>query len=57
MVEVRRETSKILLSVEDDGHGFDSRRIRDLGLVGMEERVHTILAARSVPSRPAKAQP
>ncbi len=54
MVEVRQETSKILLSVEDDGHGFDSRRIRGLGLVGMEERVHHLGGALSVRSRPGK---
>ncbi len=54
MVEVRQETSKILLSVEDDGHGFDSRRIRGLGLVGMQERVHHLGGALSVSSRPGK---
>ncbi len=54
MVEVRQETSKILLSVEDDGHGFDTRRIRGLGLVGMEERVHHLGGALSVSSRPGK---
>jgi len=54
MVEVRQETSKILLSVEDDGHGFDARRIRGLGLVGMQERVHHLGGALSVRSHPGK---
>ena len=54
MVEVRQETSKILLSVEDDGHGFDVRRVRGLGLVGMEERVHHLGGALSVRSLPGK---
>jgi len=54
MVEVRQETSKILLSVEDDGHGFDTRRIRGLGLVGMEERVHHLGGALSVRSQPGQ---
>jgi signal transduction histidine kinase len=54
MVEVRQETSKILLSVEDDGHGFDTRRVRGLGLVGMEERVHHLGGALSVKSHPGK---
>lgn len=54
MVEVRQETSKILLSVEDDGHGFDVRRIRGLGLVGMEERVHHLGGALSVRSHLGK---
>ncbi|HTS76459.1 MAG TPA: sensor histidine kinase [Bryobacteraceae bacterium] len=38
-VVVRQEPSRILLTVEDDGRGFDARRVRGLGLVGMEERV------------------
>ena len=54
MVEVRQETSKILLSVEDDGHGFDVRRVRGLGLVGMEERVHHLGGALKVSSRPGQ---
>ena len=51
-VEVRQEPSQILLSVEDDGHGFDARRVRGLGLVGMEERVHHLGGALRVHSRP-----
>jgi signal transduction histidine kinase len=38
-VVVRQEDARIVLSVEDDGRGFDPRRVRGLGLVGMEERV------------------
>jgi signal transduction histidine kinase len=38
-VVVRQERARIVLSVEDDGHGFDAYRVRGLGLVGMEERV------------------
>ena len=52
MVEVRQETSKIVLSVEDDGRGFDARRMRGLGLVGMEERVRHLGGAFQVRSRP-----
>jgi two-component system sensor histidine kinase UhpB len=44
--------SKILLSVEDDGRGFDARRVRGLGLVGMEERVNHLGGAFEVQSRP-----
>lgn len=51
-VVVRQEPSKIILSVEDDGHGFDARRVRGLGLVGMEERVHHLGGAFEVESRP-----
>jgi signal transduction histidine kinase len=51
-VEVRQEPSKILLSVEDDGRGFDARRVRGLGLVGMEERVHHLGGVFRVNSNP-----
>ena len=33
-------TSEIELVVQDDGTGFDAQRVRGLGLLGMEERVH-----------------
>jgi len=38
-VTVHQEASNLLLTVQDDGHGFDSHRARGLGLLGMEERV------------------
>jgi signal transduction histidine kinase len=52
MVQVRQQPSQIVLSVEDDGRGFDARRVRGLGLVGMEERVHHLGGALRVHSRP-----
>jgi signal transduction histidine kinase len=52
MVEVRQQPSQIVLTVEDDGRGFDARRVRGLGLVGMEERVHHLGGALRVKSRP-----
>jgi signal transduction histidine kinase len=51
-VVVKQEASRILLSVEDDGHGFDAGRVRGLGLVGMEERVNHLGGAFEVASRP-----
>ncbi|HML17913.1 MAG TPA: sensor histidine kinase [Bryobacteraceae bacterium] len=51
-VVVKQEPRKILLSVEDDGRGFDARRVRGLGLVGMEERVHHLGGAFEIASRP-----
>ena len=51
-VIVRQEAHRILLSVEDDGHGFDAGRVRGLGLVGMEERVTHLGGAFEVKSRP-----
>jgi signal transduction histidine kinase len=50
-VVVWQERSKILLSVEDDGLGFDAGRVRGLGLVGMEERVHHLGGEFSIHSR------
>lgn len=38
-VVVQQEPRRLLLSIQDDGHGFDVRRSRGLGLLGMEERV------------------
>jgi signal transduction histidine kinase len=51
-VVVRQEDSRIVLSVEDDGRGFDARRVRGLGLVGMEERVRHLGGAFHVQSAP-----
>jgi signal transduction histidine kinase len=51
-VVVRQEEFRIVLSVEDDGRGFDARRVRGLGLVGMEERVRHLGGAFNVRSAP-----
>jgi signal transduction histidine kinase len=51
-VIVRQEPFKILLSVEDDGSGFDAGRVRGLGLVGMQERVHHLGGAFEIDSTP-----
>lgn len=51
-VAVEQEERRIILSVEDDGSGFDARRVRGLGLVGMEERVTHLGGRFSVRSEP-----
>jgi signal transduction histidine kinase len=51
-VVVKQERQKIVLTVEDDGAGFDARRVRGLGLVGMEERVNHLGGAFEITSHP-----
>jgi two-component system NarL family sensor kinase len=51
-VDVRRKDSSVFLSVEDDGQGFDARRVRGLGLAGMAERVHHLGGVFHIHSRP-----
>jgi len=51
-VVVKQEPSRIILTVEDDGAGFDARRTRGLGLVGMEERVNHLGGVFEIRSNP-----
>jgi signal transduction histidine kinase len=53
-VEVRRETAGILLSVLDDGSGFDTGRVHGLGLRGMEERVRHLGGTFEIDSHPGR---
>ena len=41
-IVVTREDQQVQLSVRDDGAGFDTRFVRGLGLLGMEERVRRL---------------
>jgi signal transduction histidine kinase len=41
-VAVKRERQRVLFTVRDDGSGFDTRFVRGLGLLGMEERVRRL---------------
>jgi signal transduction histidine kinase len=51
-VVVEQEPLKIILSVEDDGRGFDAGRVRGLGLVGMAERVTHLGGVFAIRSKP-----
>ena len=53
-VVVRSEPNQILLSVQDDGSGFDTARIRGMGLLGMEERVRHLGGTFEVDSKPGR---
>jgi signal transduction histidine kinase len=50
-VSVRHEDSGILVTVQDDGSGFDPERVRGLGLLGMEERVRHLGGTFQIDSR------
>jgi len=51
-VTIRQEEGRILLSIQDDGKGFDSGRERGMGLLGMEERVSNLGGSFSIDSEP-----
>jgi signal transduction histidine kinase len=38
-IAARQDEGRLVLSVQDDGSGFDATRTRGLGLLGMEERI------------------
>jgi signal transduction histidine kinase len=53
-VTVRQDDHSLDLSVEDDGHGFDPKLMRGLGMLGMEERVRQLGGQFEVQSTPGK---
>jgi signal transduction histidine kinase len=38
-IRVQQEQKRLTLSIQDDGRGFDSRHVKGLGLLGIQERV------------------
>lgn len=50
-VELRRFRDRLLLSVRDDGTGFDAESGRGLGLLGIEERLRQVGGALRIASR------
>jgi signal transduction histidine kinase len=51
-VHVREEADHILLSIQDDGKGFNPQQERGLGLLGIKERVSRLDGTFSVDSEP-----
>jgi signal transduction histidine kinase len=51
-VIVQENSNHLVLTIEDDGIGFDPRRQRGLGLLGMQERVTRLGGAFEVASSP-----
>ncbi len=53
-VTVRQNPESLDLAIHDDGKGFDPRRQRGMGLLGMEERVGHLGGTFTVESRPGE---
>jgi signal transduction histidine kinase len=53
-VAVVRDSDKITVEITDDGHGFDSSRVRGMGILGMEERVKRLDGTLAILSGPGK---
>jgi len=51
-IRVHQDQSRLSLSIQDDGQGFDSRQVKGLGLLGIEERVARLGGTSSVRSDP-----
>ena len=53
-VEVQRNGDQVLFSIRDDGTGFDTRFVRGLGILGMEERVRRLGGKIEIDSKPGR---
>jgi len=53
-VSVRRERREVDVTVQDDGAGFDTRFMRGLGLLGMEERIRRLGGRLNISSEPGR---
>jgi signal transduction histidine kinase len=53
-VDLKREPERVRCRVRDDGVGFDTRVVRGLGLLGMEERVRRLGGALAIDSQPGR---
>ena len=53
-VTVRRDDGTMVVSVEDDGSGFNTTLTRGMGLLGMEERVRHLGGDFYIDSRPGR---
>jgi len=53
-VSVKRERQQVNVTVQDDGAGFDTRFLRGLGILGMEERVRRLGGRLKISSQPGR---
>ncbi len=52
-VSIRQNADKIHVEISDDGKGFETERVRGMGILGMEERVKRLGGALLIHSTPA----
>jgi len=53
-IRVQQESNRLTLSIQDDGQGFDSRQVKGLGLLGIQERVARLEGKCGVQSEPGR---
>ena len=53
-IVAQQEPERLLLSIQDDGQGFDVKRSRGLGLLGMQERVAHLGGTLQLVSEPGR---
>jgi signal transduction histidine kinase len=53
-VSVKKERQQVNVTVQDDGAGFDTRFMRGLGILGMEERVRRLGGRLKISSQPGR---
>jgi len=51
-IRVQQEPKRLTLSIQDDGRGFDSRQVKGLGLLGIQERVERLDGKCTIRSAP-----
>ena len=53
-ITVRQQEGRLLLSIQDDGKGFNTQLERGMGLLGVQERVSNLGGAFAVDSGPGQ---
>jgi signal transduction histidine kinase len=53
-IRVRQEPDRLLLTIQDDGQGFDVRETKGMGLLGIQERVTRLGGKYKIHSQPER---
>jgi signal transduction histidine kinase len=53
-IRVRQELDRLLLTIQDDGQGFDVQETKGLGLLGIQERITRLDGKCKVHSQPGR---